>query len=90
MKSKIHEYIFKNRNNMTKKLIPILILFISVSAFAQRGEKMNERIKAQKIAFITEKLSLTSEEAQEFWPIYNEIEAKKETLRKKSSLKRKS
>lgn len=75
---------------MSKKLIPILILFVSLSAFAQKDKKMGERIKAQKIAFITEKLSLTSEEAEKFWPIYNEIEAKKETLREKSPLKRKA
>ena len=73
-----------------KRLIPILILLVSFSSFAQGGEKIKERIKAQKIAFITEKLSLTSEEAQQFWPIYNEIEAKKETLRKESTLKRKA
>ena len=63
-----------------KKLIPILILFISFSAFAQRGEQIEERIKAQKIAFISDKLQLTSEEAQQFWPIYNAFEAKIESI----------
>ena len=72
-----------------KKLNPILVLLISFSGFAQRGAKMNERIKAQKTAFITERLSLTADEAEKFWPIYNEIETKKKALRKKSTLKRK-
>lgn len=73
-----------------KRLIPILVLLISFTSFAQGGEKMKERIRAQKVAFITDKLDLTSEEAQNFWPIYNEIEEKKEALRKKSTLKRKA
>lgn len=64
-----------------KKLIPILILFISLSGFAQRDGKIGDRIKAQKIAFITEKLSLTSEEAQEFWPIYNAFEEKVDKIK---------
>ena len=64
-----------------KKLIPILVLLIGLSGFAQGGEKMNERIRAQKIGFITEKLSLTSEEAQSFWPIYNAYEATVERIR---------
>lgn len=64
-----------------KKLIPILILFISFSAFAQRGEQIEERIKAQKIAFISDKLQLTSEEAQQFWPIYNAFEAKVDKIK---------
>lgn len=40
------------------------------------GEKMNEekreKIELYKIQYITEKLNLTSNEAQVFWPIYNE------------------
>lgn len=31
-----------------------------------------ERIEAQRIAFITQKLQLTPDEAAKFWPIYNE------------------
>lgn len=65
-----------------KKLIPIVLLLFSISIFAQGGRKeMQEKIKAQKVAFITEKLSLTTEEAQEFWPIYNAFEAKVEKIK---------
>ena len=64
-----------------KQLIPILILLISMSAFAQRDGKMSERIKAQKVAFITEKLDLSIDEAAKFWPVYNEFEAKKDKIR---------
>lgn len=38
---------------------------------------MFEKIKAEKISFFTEKLSLTSAEAQAFWPVYNEFEKKR-------------
>ncbi|WP_431158599.1 sensor of ECF-type sigma factor [Winogradskyella poriferorum] len=64
-----------------KRLIPIFILLISLSGHAQRDGKMNERIKAQKVAFITEKLSLTAEEAQQFWPIYNAFEESRERIK---------
>ena len=46
---------------MSKRLIPILILLVSFTGFAQRGGEIQEKIKAQKIAFITDKLELTSE-----------------------------
>lgn len=59
---------------MKKLILIIIILLISLTSFAQGGEKMRERIQVQKIAFITDKLSLTSEEAQGFWPIYNAYE----------------
>lgn len=58
-----------------KRLIPIVIMLISISTFAQDRGKMKERIKAQKVAFITEKLNLSSDEAAKFWPIYNAFEA---------------
>ena len=60
---------------MSKRLIPLLALFFSLSTLAQPGgDKMKERIKAQKIAFITEHLDLSEEEAQGFWPVYNAYE----------------
>jgi len=40
-------------------------------------KEMGERIKASKIAFITEKVELTPGEAEKFWPVYNELEDKK-------------
>ena len=64
-----------------KRLIPILVLLIGLSGYAQRDGRMNERIKAQKVAFITDKLSLTAEEAQQFWPIYNAFEEKRESIK---------
>ncbi|MBX2972575.1 MAG: sensor of ECF-type sigma factor [Flavobacteriales bacterium] len=44
-------------------------------------ERLKE-IKAQKSAFITTQLELTPEEAQRFWPIYNEYDDKNDVLRK--------
>ena len=39
--------------------------------------EMFEKIRAEKISFLTEKLSLTPSEAQAFWPVYNEFEKKR-------------
>lgn len=64
-----------------KLIITILVCFLTITTFAQPNGKMKERIKAQKIAFITEKLDLTTEEAQQFWPIYNAHEKEMEMLR---------
>lgn len=64
-----------------KKILYIAFFLISVTAFSQRGGKMQQRIKAQKIAFITERLQLSSEEAQKFWPIYNAFEAITEKIK---------
>ncbi len=64
-----------------KKLLLILILTLSISSFAQNKDRQ-ERIKALKIAFITERLQLTETEAQKFWPIYNAFDAENQKMRK--------
>ena len=65
-----------------KKLILFTLTLLCFNAgFAQGGEKMRERIKAQKVAFITDKLNLTPEEATKFWPVYNAYEDRVETVR---------
>ena len=50
------------------------ITLFSMSATAQPKENWKERIQSEKIAFITMELDLTPEEAQVFWPVYNQIE----------------
>lgn len=41
-----------------------------------------ERVQALKVEFITSALKLTPEEAEKFWPIYNEYSDKREAVRK--------
>lgn len=59
-----------------------MILFL-LAATVQAQDGKHEKIKAWKTAYITEKLSLTSSEAEKFWPIYNNFDEKFHELRKK-------
>jgi hypothetical protein len=72
-------------NKLNHFLTGIIFLMGSNYIFAQPHEGKEERrdqFKAKKIGFITEKLSLTSQEAQVFWPVYNEYDAKREAIGK--------
>lgn len=51
------------------------MLFAFLKAFPQAGNK-REKIEALRVAFITQKLNLTADESQKFWPIYNEYQDK--------------
>lgn len=55
------------------------------------GEDMpEEKIKALKIAYLTSKLNLTTDEAQAFWPVYNAYQdAKFEVHKAQMSISRK-
>lgn len=68
---------------MNKKVL-FLVVFLAGFFVSQAQEgPVRERIKTLKVAFITERVGLTSKEAQQFWPIYNENEEKLEAIRRK-------
>lgn len=64
------------------------LLFAVAFALATAGcytqDAAKDRVKALKVAFITERLHLTPKEAQRFWPIYNQHEEALRVLRKKT------
>ena len=61
----------------------IFCLTLNVSIFAQDHQERYEQIEAIKVAFITKKLDLTTEEAQKFWPVYNNYQKELMELMKK-------
>lgn len=54
-------------------LLSTFLGWLAFSGFAQENNdgKSPSRIEALKIAYLTKKLNLSTEEAQRFWPIYN-------------------
>lgn len=62
-------------------IFPIIFLLVSSLSFSQDHREKREKVKALKVAYITEQLELTSDEAQKFWPIYNTFEDKQSELR---------
>lgn len=70
----------------------VVALSLSANVFAQdqrmhiRGGNADEsqqsgwmeKMKAARVAFLTNELNLTAEEAQSFWPVYNQAQAEKD------------
>lgn len=74
-----------------RRVMFIVLLVLSVGVYAQpggprgreghpKGPHNTEQVRMEKIAFFTERIGLTPEEAQQFWPLYNEMEAKRGKL----------
>ncbi len=72
------------------KTIRIISTLVTIVLFCQasyaqpkeKGKPNKDKVKAMKVAYITEKLNLSSEEAQKFWPIYNEFDDEMEAIHK--------
>ena len=68
-----------------KQLYVIIALMLSVGLMQAQNKKEDrlEKVRSQKIAFLTQKMELSPDEAQVFWPVYNEFTSQKEALNKK-------
>jgi len=72
--------------------ISLLLVPLSFMALAQGPEKSQcpdgndwfQRMRSEKIAFLTAEMELTPEEAQLFWPVYNEYQAQELSATKAS------
>ena len=57
--------------------------FVSMAQEGQPDEaKQQERLKALYVAFVTEQLKLTPDEAQKFWPVHTQFETDLKSVNK--------
>src|ERR1041385_4038401 len=81
---------WKMNFKIMKKLIYILLVaWICLPIQAQDMDEaqpqdatVQDKIKAARIGLITQRLNLTPEQAQKFWPLYNEFVQKRAELMK--------
>ncbi len=87
LKKKFINQTKKTKIMKTKMLMLAMVLIGAMStAFGQEAHKKENKKevrKAQKIAFITERLELTPEESKAFWPLYEAREKdRKEAIKR--------
>lgn len=72
---------------MKKYILIIFTLcsFLMVNAQKKGGGGEGNKIEALKIAFITQKLDLTSSEAKKFWPVYNQYDDEVKNLKRNNN-----
>lgn len=47
-----------------------------------RGHAQNKSVESARVAFISQKISLTPVQAEKFWPLYNELASQRMDIRK--------
>ncbi len=61
-----------------KKIIVLLMIMSVFPVITSSAQNQNfEKLNNYKIGFFTKKLNLTSEEAEKFWPVYNDYQAQR-------------
>ena len=74
----------------SKTLIIAILCPLFMLAQNHKMDKKREKIEVQKIAFITKQLDLTPEEAQKFWPVYNQFSDARKQLHEQHKKNRKN
>ena len=62
-------------------IIAVMATFAAASTHAQGNrnpEDWKKKMMSEKVAFFTVELDLTPEEAQKFWPVYNQVDKEKD------------
>ncbi len=75
----MNNHIMKSKNTLGL-LLPVMMLF-TIAGFAQDKQDRKDKVETMHIAYITQKLDLTTAEAEKFWPVYNEYKAGMDKLR---------
>lgn len=76
------------KNAMIRNLAAAALLVAASGLSAQDDDMLGiaedrlQEIKAQKTAFLTQRLDLSPEEAQRFWPVYNQFDKELDAERK--------
>ena len=65
----------------TKYILRFLLSFLMLLPIATIAQDRKDKIETMHIAYLSQKLDLTSAEAEKFWPIYNEYKADQDKLR---------
>ncbi|MEN9444964.1 MAG: hypothetical protein RIS47_1855 [Bacteroidota bacterium] len=65
-----------------KTYLQIALALVLLWALPQQAhsQRLLERVQAKKVAFLSNKMELTPEEAKVFWPIYDEFEVKQQAI----------
>lgn len=61
-------------------LTAVILLASAISASAQMNGQgdWKQRMLSEKVAFLTIELGITPEEAQKFWPVYNQVDKERD------------
>jgi hypothetical protein len=71
-----------------KKILIIVLVMSSFTSYAQNNQSAKAKLEAARIALITERLELTPEQAQAFWPVYNEYAEQRRNIQMEYRSKR--
>jgi LTXXQ motif family protein len=66
----------------TNRIVRLSLSILMLLPVALLAQDRKDKIETMHIAYLSQRLNLTSAQAEKFWPIYNEFRAEQDKLRK--------
>ena len=70
--------------NTIRFFVITFVMFVFLTKLSGQFDERMERFQAQRVAYFTEKMQLTPQEAERFWPVYNDYTNRKNKLEEES------
>jgi len=67
---------------MIRFLIIVLVSMTTICVAQERPGSIEDRLESRRIAYISDAIQLSPEEAQAFWPVYNGFTKEQKSLKK--------
>src|SRR3954471_6734644 len=67
---------------MKTQVLIIFLFFLFICSFSIDAQNDKDKVEALRVSFITKKVDLTGNEAEKFWPVYNEYNDKLKAIRR--------
>ena len=72
--------------NIGRKIIVVALVLASMMLVAPQSSSQphgrgawQDKMKAERVAYLTDAMGITSSEAEKFWPVYNEMDAERKS-----------
>ena len=73
-------------SNIGRKIIVVVLMLASMMLVSPQSSSQThgkggwqDKMKAERVAYLTDVMGITSSEAEKFWPVYNEMAAERKS-----------
>lgn len=71
MQKTVKHYNLRRNKKMKTRAYILSFILVLATAFSSIAQPHGDRVRALRIAYITDKIHLSSQQSEQFWPLYN-------------------
>lgn len=82
MQKTVKHYNLRRNKKMKTRAYILSFILVLATAFSSIAQPHGDRVRALRIAYITDKIHLSSQQSEQFWPLYNRYQDEIRAIRR--------